>query len=203
MIRINLVKGSSAAGSGGIVFEGAGPLESTQSDVQKQGLIRVVLLCLGPILLWYYQQATLPGLINERNHLQNQINEMVDFNTKAERSVQEIKKFKEDEARIQSRIGYLDRISKNRSRDIKTLELIQQVIPEKAWLNRLEMNNGKLLIGGMAFSDFEVSGFMESLAKSVYFLDVNLMRSSEVLFDGLNLKSFEISCTVERARTNE
>lgn len=202
MIRINLATGASAS-SGGIVFEGGGPAETSQSELQKQGLIRLALLCLGPLALWYYQQTTLPGLINERNQLQGQIAEMVDFNTRAERSVQEITKFKEDEQRIQSRIAYLDRIAKNRSRDIKILELIQQVIPEKAWLNKLDMNNGKILIGGMALSDFEVSGFMESLAKSVFFLDVNLMRSSEVQFDGLNLKSFEISCTVERPRANE
>ncbi|MBX3040280.1 MAG: PilN domain-containing protein [Bdellovibrionaceae bacterium] len=203
MIRINLAKSQGATASGGIVFEGGGPSDASQSEIQKQGLIRLVLLCLGPLLLWYYQQSTLPGLIAERNSLQTRISEMVDFNTRAERSVQEITKFKEDEARIQSRIGYLDRISKNRSRDIKTLELLQQVIPEKAWLNKLEMNNGKLLVGGMALSDFEVSSFMESLAKSIYFVDVNLMRSTEVLFDGLNLKNFEISCSVEKVKANE
>ncbi len=202
MIRINLVS-SSAPSAGGIVFDGTTPSLSEESEVQKQGLIRLVLMLMGPIALYFYQQSVLPDLLRQRSTLQSEIAEMRDFNTKAERSVAEVKKFKEDEQRIQSRISYLDQIAKNRTRDIKILELLQQVIPEKAWLNRLEMNRGRLTIGGMAMTDFDVSSFMEALAKSVYFLDVNLVRSNEAVFDGLNLKDFEISCTVERPVSNE
>lgn len=206
MIRINLVNASNQ-GAGGIVFEGGSPgnvdIEFIDTAVQKQGALRLAMIFAGPLALWAYQQMTIPELERQRNQVSSTISELKDFNTRAERSVLEIRKFKEDEQRIQARISHLDKISKNRTRDIKILELIQQVIPEKAWLTNLEMKSGLLTISGLAMSDFEVSSFMEAMAKSIYFLDVNLVSSTEVTFDGLNLKSFEIKCTIERSPENE
>lgn len=206
MIKINLVNASNQ-GAGGIVFEGGGPgsvdIEIIDTTIQKQGALRLAMIFAGPLALWGYQQMTIPGLEKQRDQVSSEIAELKDFNTRAERSVLEIKKFKEDEQRIQARISHLDKISKNRTRDIKILELIQQVIPEKAWLTNLEMKSGSLVISGLAMSDFEVSSFMEAMAKSIYFLDVNLLSSAEIVFDGLNLKNFEIKCTIERAPENE
>src|SRR5690606_20209613 len=118
--------------------------DSSEAQIQKQGALRLAILFLGPVLLWVYQQTVIPELQTKRSQLLSEIESLREFNRGAERSVNEIKRFKEDEERIQARIAYLDGISKNRNREIKIIELIQQVIPEKSWLNRLEFNGGKV-----------------------------------------------------------
>lgn len=206
MIRVNLANRIQTAppqSGGAISFDGGDLGDLNDGEVKKQGIIRLLMIFIGPIALFYYQQSSLPALLQEQNGRQAQLTELQEFNTKAARSVEEIKKFKEDEQRIQARISFLDGISKNRTRDIKVLELIQQIIPEKAWLTKLEMRSGTLRIQGLALSDFEVSSFMEGLSKSIFFLDVNLISSAEVAFDGMSLKDFEIACIVERRATNE
>lgn len=196
MIRINLASARGTATSApGLVFEGS---SSDSGDVQKQGLLRIILIIMGPLALYAYQQTTLPDLISARAVKTGHLEEMRQYNVKMTRSVEEIKRFKDDERKIQARISYLDKLTKDRWREIKVLDLFQQVIPEKVWITKVQSGAGKMQISGMAMSDFEVSAFMEALSKSIYFVDVNLASSAETSFDGLTIKKFEIICMMEK-----
>ncbi|MNL55424.1 Fimbrial assembly protein (PilN) [compost metagenome] len=130
--------------------------------------------------------------------MNTELTETQSFNSKAAASVAEIKKFKEDEAIIESRIAALQKISKDRHREIRVLDLLQSVIPEKSWLTRVNILPEKVTITGMALTDYEVSTFMEALTKSAFLMDVNLVNSTEIIQDGVNLKRFEITCLLER-----
>ncbi|MBX2988814.1 MAG: PilN domain-containing protein [Bdellovibrionaceae bacterium] len=198
MIRINLVQSTAApsAAAAGITFDTDSGL--TPGELQKQGMIRLLLLLAAPLALWAYEGTRIPDLTSRRNEQNNHLQELQTYNVQMEKSVQEIRKFKEDEQKIQTRIAYLDKISKDRLRDIKILDLIQQVIPEKVWLTKLDSGAGKVSIAGMAMSDFDISAFMEALAKSVHFIDVKLVSSAEVIVEGLGVKTFEVICLVER-----
>ena len=198
MIKINLAQARSGPANNASSMSLSGDAILTTGDLQKQGLLRLLILVIFPAALYFYQESTLPDLVKTRNDKSSQLQKLRSYNQQMERSVQEIKKFKEDEAKIQSRINYLERVSKNRLRQVKIMELIQQIIPEKIWLSRLDANETKLTILGMAMTDYDVSQFMEGLTKSVYFTDVNLISSGEQVFDGLNVKNFEISCSLEK-----
>lgn len=196
MIKINLAnnKVGAALPASGI----SGDIIYTPAELQKQALLRIIVIFIFPMALWGYQQAKVPELVERRNAESHKLEDLKTYNTQMEKSVQEIKKFKEDESKIQTRINYLERLTKNRFREIKVVDLIQQVIPEKVWLTKVDVNDGRVVIGGYAMTDFEISSFMESLAKSVHFVDVNLLNSSETQFDGLTIKLFEISCSMEK-----
>lgn len=168
------------------------------AELQKQGFLRLLLILVFPVGLWVYEQQTIPELVVQRDERARHFEELRSYNAKAAKSVLEIKKFKEDEARLQARITFLDRLARERLREIKVVDLVQQMIPEKVWLTRLDVNNGKLTLAGMATSDYEISGFMEGLAKSVHFVDVNLASSTDQMFEGLSVKKFELVCLMER-----
>lgn len=200
MIKVNLAK-SYVPASGADPVVGGGDVIYSQAEIQKQGVMRLALLLIFPVALYVYEQFSLPELASRRNAASAKLEELRQYNTQMEKSVEEIKRFKEDEAKIQARIASLERLDKIRFREIKVLELIQQVIPEKVWMTKVDFNNGRMLLSGMAMTDYEISGFMEALAKSVFFLDVNLVSSSEIILDGLTIKRFEISCVMERPTT--
>lgn len=201
MIKINLA--SQAASSGGASIGASLGISSDSfmgaDEIRKEALKRLVLLLIGPLALYIYENQNVPGKVAELNSKNQILAELQTYNAKAADSVAEIKKFKEDEALMEARISALEKISKDRQREIRVLDLLQTVIPEKAWLTRIQVNPNRVNIQGLALSDFEVSQFLEALTKSVFLMDVNLVSSSETVTDGVSLKKFEISCLLERA----
>ena len=203
MIKINLISKSSTLPSSspfGSALGGSSSADGFVSDDQtrKEALKRLVLLLVGPALLYIYEMQNLPTKQAQLASKNQALMELQEYNAKAANSVAEIKKFKEDEAVIESRIAALEKISKDRLKEIRIMELLQTVIPEKAWLTKVEINPSRMTIEGMALSDFEVSTFLESLTRSVFLVDVNLLNSVEVNQEGNVLKQFQISCSLEK-----
>jgi type IV pilus assembly protein PilN len=198
MIKINLASstGTSSGISASLGLSGGGDLGG--DDARREALKKILIILLPAVGLFAYEQQNIPGKTARLNQMNVALVEAQTFNSKAAASVAEIKKFKEDEAIIESRIAALQKISKDRHREIRVLDLLQSVIPEKAWLTKINILPEKVTIAGMAMSDYEVSSFMESLTKSAFLMDVNLVNSTEVLQDGVTLKKFEITCLLER-----
>ncbi|MNJ92476.1 Fimbrial assembly protein (PilN) [compost metagenome] len=200
MIKINLASsqssGMGALGSASMGMSSDGMM--LDQEVRKEGLKRALILLLAPLALYAYEQQNIPQKISLLNSKSAMLAETQAYNEKAAASVAEIKRFKEEELKIETRIAALSKIAKDRQREVRVLELLQNVLPEKAWLTRLDIKPDRVTIEGLALSDFEVSTFMESLTKSVYLMDVNLVSSKEEILEGMSLKRFEISCLLER-----
>ncbi|MBS1971196.1 MAG: PilN domain-containing protein [Bdellovibrionales bacterium] len=199
MIRINLATSRpiSSGGGGGGSAEGGGEIVVTE-QVRKDALVKLLVILLAPIGLYFYEQQNIPNIRTELARKQNALTELQAFNAKAENSVQEIKKFKEDEKKIQARITVLEKLAKDRFREVKVLDLFQQVIPERVWFTRVDIKEGKVLLAGFSTSDIDISTFMDSLSKSVFLQEVVLVSSSEHIQEGMTLKKFEISCVLEK-----
>ena len=200
MIKINLASphvGTSSALNSAFGM-GGGDALSLDADLRKEGLKRLLIILLPTVALFAYEQQNIPEISARLSRMTAEFGEAQAFNAKAEASVAEIKKFKEDEAIIQARIAALQKIAKDRHREIRVMDLLQSVIPEKSWLTRVNIQPEKVSITGLALTDYEVSTFMEALTKSAFLMDVNLVSSTEILQEGVSLKKFEITCLLER-----
>jgi type IV pilus assembly protein PilN len=198
MIKINLVSSGRGISSGTRVDSGNAFASFTSGDeILKNALKRLIIILIPVIGLYVYEGQIIPQKQDEVASKNQVLGELTAYNAKQSGSVAEIKKFKEEEALIESRITALNKISKDRFKEIRVMDLIQQVIPEKAWLRKIQIGQQKLMIEGTALSDYEVSSFMEALTKSAFLMDVNLVTSSEVIVDGSSFKNFEISCLLE------
>lgn len=199
MIRINL------AGMGGLSTAGMESLGIDGSDImmepdqtRKEGLKRILIILSFPVALFAYELQNLPTIRSQLSVKNNQLAELKAFNSKSVESVAEIKKIGEDQAKIQARISVLENLSKDRQNEIRILDLFQQVVPEKLWFTKLENTGKRVTISGFSASDFDISGLMESLSRSVFFADVNLLSTNEQVIDGVAYKKFEISCLTEK-----
>jgi type IV pilus assembly protein PilN len=197
MIRINLASPKGMMMGAPAAAEGGSTGAPVTDQVRKDALVKLLVLFLAPIALYFYEQQNIPTIRAELNQKQIKLNQLAEFNQKAENSVREIKKFKEDEKKIQARISALEGIAKDRFREVKVLDLFQQVIPERLWLTRVDIKEGKILLAGLSTSDIDISTFMESLSKSVFLQDVVLVSSAEHVQEGLSLKKFEIACMLD------
>lgn len=206
MIRVNLVSPtktvSGAAQIGNFTrvttVESAAAGMALSQDGKRQALVKLVVMLIFPALLMVYEQQTIPTKTQELAKLRTKLQEIQQYNSKDQAAVEEIKKFKAEEARIQEGITAIEKISKNRMKIVKVLDLIQQAIPEKAWFNNVDVRESKVTIVGFASTDFEITSFIETLAKSVFLVDVNLVNSSEEKIDGIVYRRFEVSCVLEK-----
>lgn len=199
MIKINLApqrSGTPGAKSSSIGI--STDVFVSPDEVRKEALKRILVILIPSLALYAYQEQNIPHKHAELAAKTQMYNELMTYNAKQSASVAEIKKFKEDEALIEARIAALDKISRDRHHEIRVLDLLQQVVPEKAWLTKVVISQDKVTIQGFAYSDFEVSSLLESLTKSVFLIDVNLVNSSESTVDGMSLRRFEINCLLEK-----
>jgi type IV pilus assembly protein PilN len=203
MIRINLLSNS----AGGGVAAGTGiTLQASpeEKEIQRQGAMRLLVILLFPAALYAYEYMHLPDLNARLRSKQNVLADLQKKNDQAKTAVEEIQQFNQEKSKLQKQIDALDSLRKDRQKEVKILDSIQKDIPDKVWLTRVELkerdkdNNSKLLIDGMATADPELTSFMETLSKSVFYKSVNLIRSQEVQSDKGVLKSFEVSCDIDR-----
>lgn len=201
MIKINLASPAASkmalpvmGTSVGIPGEGFADAE----EMRKEAFKRLFVILLGPLGFYAYETQNIPAKFAVLGSKRQVLSELEAYNNKAAASVAEIKKFKEDEALIEARIAALEKIGKDRLKEVQVFDLLQTVIPEKAWITRVQINPTTVNIQGTAMSDFEVSSFLDALTRSVFLMDVNLVSSSEFVEGGVNFRKFEITCLLER-----
>lgn len=199
MIRINLAKGMTEKkqqlDNSSVSLD-----DGSSKEVQKQGLLRLLLIFSGVIFMIVYEMQTLPIKQADLQSKQNLLAELTQKNEQAKAAVTETKKFEEDKAKIQAQIDIIENLKKGRMQPVRVLDSIQRNIPAKVWLNSIDLNsNGTILIQGYSMTDIDLTAFMDGLSRSVFLKDVMLVRSNEEVDEaGTNLKKFDISCSLEK-----
>ncbi len=191
MIKINLL---SQAQSSGV------EVALDDQTAQKQGIFKLILILLPAAVLFVYQGQRIPSLHEKLADLQNQLGAARTYNTQKEESVNEIKKFKEDEARIQKRIAALERLQRNRNIETKLLKLFSDVMPEKAWLTQVEIKDGKARLSGLAYTNNDVSSLAERLKSNILVAELQLNDIREEKVEGVLLMKFDFTCLLEAKR---
>ncbi len=165
----------------------------TPNEIQKKGALRLFGLLILPVVLYVYQEQSLPVKMRRVADLNQKLADLQAYNLKAEPAQAELKKFKDDEAKIQQRIGTIETLSQDRLLRVQILDIIQQIIPEKVWLERIDSKEGRFTLIGTGVSDYDISGFLESLERSVYIQNLRPGSVTETLYEGVPVRKFEVS----------
>jgi type IV pilus assembly protein PilN len=198
VIRVNLLSSHAAPQVGETLSPSIEGM--SQSDIQRQTIVRILILIIIPAGLAIYEAQTIPKLKAMRSEINNSIAELQTFNEKADKAVKEIKKFQEDEQKLKKQIETVETLSKDRLREIQVLELVQQVIPERVWLKEIEFKGPKITMRGQAMSDSEITSFIEALSRSVFLNDVQPIATTEGILDGQRIRDFEISASLGKTK---
>lgn len=213
MIRVNLAKkgsgGSKKGLGGGFSFPrggggisdpvGADDLGAMGGDSNRGMIVNLALILLGVAALFVYEKTNVPPLKSQATSLRRQLDEVKKKNLGAAKIVDEIARFENEQTVLQGQINAIETIKRDRLREVRVLDYIQREIPEKVWLQKLDLQDGRLLISGFATADSELTTFMDGLQRSAYLKDVLLVRSTEAVIPEMGtVKRFEISCNMER-----
>lgn len=200
MIRVNLAKARPASIPSQSLEDAVSEEQLVFQDQRRGLVVRLVIIGLFPLGLFLYEDMIIPEKQAVIQRLSLELDEVTRKNQDAAASVDEIKKFEKDQEKLQAQINTLEGLRKDRIKEVRVLDYIQREIPNRVWLTQLELNEDRLQISGIATADMELTTFMDSLQRSAYLSEVNLVRSNEGTHPEYGtVKKFDITCQLERA----
>lgn len=150
-----------------------------------------ILAVLAVILATHYSQVNkIKNVQKEIKITEKKIAELKDVEKKVE-------EFKAKNKELERRIKVITDLEKKRSGPLYVMQSLSSSIPEKAWLDEMSSKGTSSTLYGVAWNEFTVADFMESLQKSPYFKSVNLKVIEKTSVNNLSLRSFEISSKLD------
>jgi Tfp pilus assembly protein PilN len=206
MIKVNLLRnraegnrapqGTSVTQVDGLTSIEA-PTEPMDSSQLKQFAIKFVLILSITGGMMLYESFNIDNLRDQLTNL-NKINTDLQAEiTKNQPVATKAKELQKKISDLESRIKIIKDLSRTRLREIKALDYIQNVIPEKVWLSSLEFADDKVKIIGDSMADDQLNKFLEQLDGKSYFQNVILLKAVETKSKDGTIKNFEIASSLK------
>lgn len=167
-----------------------------ESNSARDVIVKLVLMFMGTGALMAYESYNigelrdrLRKLSSERAVLAQEIEEKKPIATKAREMQKHIQE-------LEARIKAIKDLSKVRLREIKVIDFLQNVIPERTWLTSLDFSEGTLTIEGGALSDDQLNKFIDAMESKTYFKNVILSKAIEQRSEQGTVKIFTITSTL-------
>jgi len=206
MIKINLLESEGVPktskvdlGPGSGDFGQAEAISSEDSAIiRREAIKNLFIILLGLLGLIVYEQINIPELRQQLQKVNAELSEVAEKNVRAQEAVAQTRRYKKEQEILQAQINAIESLKKDRARVLKILELIQKNVPSNVWFNELDFSLGRVTLMGYGITDNDVTNLLEVLSRSIYFREVNLVRSSEFNSRQYGLvKKIEVSCLLE------
>ena len=106
------------------------------------------------------------------------------------KQVEEYRTVKTD---IERKLDVIERLSDARSGPVHVFDELAAQIPERVWLNKIDILDGQITVQGMSLDNELVALFLTGLEDSSYFKNVELLKTEAKTKDGFKLNAFEVT----------
>jgi type IV pilus assembly protein PilN len=204
MIRINLLgnnkssapKGDSARSM--LTNFGTSIMSQPDSSGGSLDILFKIGLLITPVLLLYgYQEVEVGNKQNLLNDTKRKLEKVTAELATKKTEVDKVERFKADKKQLEERVATIKSLSRARLKNVKALDAIQNILPTKAWLTKLVLNDKKVELFGKAIEDNDISSLMQGLEENIYFMQVVLISSEQSRGQDGVVKSFNVSASME------
>jgi type IV pilus assembly protein PilN len=115
----------------------------------------------------------------------------------------EIDNIKKFQAEVKKKLDILNQLRRGKSGPGIRLAKLSDADPEELWLTKYTENGDNVSLGGVAFNEELIAGFMRNLQASGQFFNVELGVSEQIDIHGMKAKRFEISCSLNLPKAAE
>jgi type IV pilus assembly protein PilN len=116
-----------------------------------------------------------------------------------EKIIGEVKELEVQKARLLSQLGVIEKLEKGKRGPVRVLDEMSNGIPKRVWITSFKEQSGSLTLEGSAIENADISEFMRSLQKSIYFTDIQLKFTQSDVRDSVAIYIFRIECKVNYA----
>jgi len=204
MIRVNLLRDrtasrTSAPSATGMTtdFQSTGVNFSVGETNTKAIVTNLIVLFIAPIALIYYEHYQI-GILKAQAQAKDVALQTVQAELNQKKAkVAETPNLREKAQELTDKIAILNKLARLRLREVKSLDFIQTVIPDKVWLNEVNFTASNVEIKGNAVTDEDLEHFLGVLENPKYFSKVTLLSGREEKTQEGSVKAFDIVCNVE------
>lgn len=202
MIKINLLKRRSentiANAGTEINYETSFDINSTEGKVAstKDAFLKILVIIIWAVALFAYEsynindlKVQLQGIQAKRDTTAAEIDSKKAITSRARELQQQI-------LDLEARIKAIRVLSQIRLREIKSIDYIQNTIPERVWLKSIDLKDGNLQIEGVAAADDQMNKFFDALESKKSFKDVLLAKAIELKGKDGTTKQFLITAHI-------
>jgi Tfp pilus assembly protein PilN len=178
-------------------------------DETREALIKIAFILLFTLGLMMYESQNIRGLNEERARTQAMVSDLeVQAQAKAT-EVDSIKDIAKQAQELEDKLKILKLLSKLRLREVKTLDFMQNSIPEKVWLRSIKYETdkdlkdrteqGRYQFDGNSVTTEDLSEFVKRLEDSAYLNEVIVIKNQEAQGPARTggLREFQFTADVE------
>lgn len=107
--------------------------------------------------------------------------------------LQQVEEYRTIKADIERKLEVIDQLSEARSGPVHIFDELATRMPDRVWITKIDLANGKIVLQGMSLDNELVALFLTGLEDSSYFKNVELLRTEAKEKDGFKLNAFEVS----------
>ncbi|MBC7421749.1 MAG: PilN domain-containing protein [Bdellovibrio sp.] len=170
MIKINLLKAFNTAGG---VSDSYFSSDEERKKIYFNFAKRIAVVLIGPLALYIYENQTIPEMQQQLQTVEQQLSETRQFNESKKGLADEIKKYEQEQTKINLQMSFIDQVSKDKLNEFKLFQHLQRVTPETIWVNRLEFKGAELSISSETDVPADISKFLERLGSAEFLINVS------------------------------
>ncbi len=192
MIKINLLKSFNAEGAS----EGFFSSDDEQKKVLGEFLKRLAIVLIGPLALYGYESQIIPEKNAKLSQVQQTLAETRQFNESKSGLADEIRKYEQEQAKINAQMSFIDQIAKDKVNEFRLFQHLQKVTPETIWINKLQFRGAEISIAAETDVPGDISKFMERLSLADFLINVSPV-NQDVRSDAFGLGILTTTFTVK------
>jgi type IV pilus assembly protein PilN len=169
VIKINLLKSFSSGGSESFVSLGS---TSDRDQLLIDTMKRLAIVLIGPIALYAYEYQAIPKLQQELTVLQNELAETTAFNQSKSGLAAEIKKYEEEQTKINAQMNFISKIARDKINEFKLFQHLQLATPESVWINKLEFRDNELSLNAESDVPEDLNKFSVRLSNAEFLTNI-------------------------------
>ena len=165
---------------------------SLSAEDNKAVLTNLLLMSIFSIGIYYYQGYATKKIKQDRKKLTKQVSVLSKSLKQKELKAKEVAKYKVEGDDFKRKITAIKELSKMRLIELKALDYIQNIIPEKLWFTDVKYGESTFVIKGSAIEDNALSEFLKELESSSFFEEILIIQAKEIKDDTGSKVVFEI-----------
>ena len=109
------------------------------------------------------------------------------------KEIGEVEKFKSRKAELQKKVDIISDLQTGRTMPVKVFEAVSTSIPEKCWIDKMDMTSDQISLSGVALNNHTIANFMTALGQSGRFQNVVLGAAEQTTVTGVKLMKFNLT----------
>jgi type IV pilus assembly protein PilN len=166
--------------------------ERRKATAQRLGLTLAAVL-VGSLLLAGATHGTLMHQISSTRELTQQTQAEIQ---RFEPQLKQVEEFKKTKAEIEQKLDVIQNLHDARSGPVHVLDELAANTPDRIWVNKVNIESGRLTLQGMSLDNELVALFLTALEESPFFKGVELVETAAKDKDGFKLNEFEVSAVM-------